>query len=56
MQREIKADLQVHLAERIDNLIARGMDPAGAARRARQELGDAGKWLASWCSPSPSRC
>ena len=44
VEREIDDDLQFHLAERTDDLIAQGLSPSVAQSQARRELGDLAKW------------
>jgi predicted permease len=38
--RDVDTELEFHLAARVSDLIAQGMDPAEAERRAREEFGD----------------
>ena len=43
-EREMTAELEHHVAERTEDLVARGALPGDAARRAMQELGDPLRW------------
>lgn len=44
VEREMEADLAVHLAERVDDLVTQGVPRQDAERQARRELGDVSKW------------
>jgi predicted permease len=44
VEREMDAEIQFHLDERTQDLVARGMRPPAARRRAREEFGDALRW------------
>ena len=44
VEREMDADLKFHVAERVDDLVRRGLRRDDAERRARKELGDPAKW------------
>ena len=44
MEREMDAEIQFHLDAHTADLVASGLSPAEARRRARQEFGDPGRW------------
>jgi hypothetical protein len=44
MEREMDHEMQFHLEARAADLVAGGLSPADAARRARDEFGDAVRW------------
>ena len=44
MEREMDAELEFHLAARVDDLLAGGLDRRTAEDRARREFGDALRW------------
>ena len=44
IDRDLEQELSFHVDERARDLMARGLSPADAARRARTELGDSARW------------
>jgi predicted permease len=44
LERDMDAELELHLEARADDLVAAGLDRATALRRAREELGDPLRW------------